>query len=198
MAEPIAIAATAAAPEEVDHHAHDIPLIVAPIATPSGGPNSSVVTLKDYQDRYAASIQNPSAFWAQQAKERLDWFRPFEKDKVTSGSFEHGDVTWFAGGQLNVCYNAVDRHDTNKIAILWEGDEVEMIRKITYGELQRRVCQIANALSSCHNVTKGDVVTIYMPMSTSQFPARHFQWFLLRLMAIFIHTHTFQRCLRSF
>jgi acetyl-CoA synthetase len=140
--------------------------------------------LQDYHDRYAASIQNPSAFWAQQAKERLTWFRPFDEDetaRVTTGSFEHGDVTWFAGGKLNVCYNCIDRHcqlnnnnnnnndddaNNNKIAILWEGDEVNMIRKITFGELQRKVCQIANALSNCYNVQKGDVVTIYMPMST--------------------------------
>jgi Acetyl-coenzyme A synthetase N-terminus/AMP-binding enzyme len=200
MAEPnkstAAVVVVAAIPkeeEDVDHRANnDIPLVVAPIPTPpGGGPNTNsnsntvvTTTLQDYHDRYAASIQNPSAFWAQQAKERLTWFRPFDEDetaRVTTGSFEHGDVTWFAGGKLNVCYNCIDRHcqlnnnnnnnndddaNNNKIAILWEGDEVNMIRKITFGELQRKVCQIANALSNCYNVQKGDVVTIYMPMST--------------------------------
>ena len=80
---------------------------------------------------------------------------------------EHGDVRWFSGGKLNIAYNAIDRHVINgrgdQVALLWEGDEPDQVRKITYNELLRRVSQIANALTQ-QGVKKGDVVTIYMPM----------------------------------
>eukprot|EP00429_Kryptoperidinium_foliaceum_P011411 CAMPEP_0176004490 /NCGR_PEP_ID=MMETSP0120_2-20121206/1720_1 /TAXON_ID=160619 /ORGANISM="Kryptoperidinium foliaceum, Strain CCMP 1326" /LENGTH=661 /DNA_ID=CAMNT_0017337173 /DNA_START=118 /DNA_END=2103 /DNA_ORIENTATION=- len=122
----------------------------------------SSVGLQHYQAEHAASIQNPKEFWGKQAKEQLDWFRQF--DSVLEGSFEHGDIRWFSGGQLNLSYNAIDRHIAqskgNQVAIVWEGDD---IRRITYEELLRKVCQIANALLS-QGVRKGDVVTVYMPM----------------------------------
>ena len=76
-----------------------------------------------------------------------------------------GDIAWFEGGKLNVCYNAIDRHIASKgdqLAILWEGDEPDDIRRFTYRELLRKVCQIANALKA-QGVRRGDVVTVYMP-----------------------------------
>lgn len=84
---------------------------------------------------------------------------------MLQGSFTDGDVRWFSGGQLNLCYNAIDRHAATKpdqTAIVWEGDEPDDIRKITYKQLLQKVSQIANALIAM-GVKKGDIVTIYMP-----------------------------------
>lgn len=120
-----------------------------------------------YKKEYAESIANPAKFWAKQARERLSWESPFDPHAVMQGSMEYGDITWFRGGKLNVAYNAIDRHVSSKtandVAIVWEGDEPDDIRKITYAELLRKVSQIANALKA-EGVKKGDVVTIYMPM----------------------------------
>jgi acetyl-CoA synthetase len=94
----------------------------------------------------------------------LTWSKPFET--VRHGSFEQGDVAWFLEGELNASYNCVDRHalvHPNKVAIIHEGDEPDQIRNITYGELLRLVCQMANTLKSL-GVRKGDCVAIYMPM----------------------------------
>ena len=88
---------------------------------------------------------------------------PFDDDKVLQGDLTNGDVRWFAGGKLNVAYNALDRHDPDALALIWEGDEPDDIRKLTFGEMSNKVSQIANALKA-KGVKKGDVVTIYMPM----------------------------------
>ena len=118
-----------------------------------------------YKETYQKSIEDPEGFWKEKAYEYLDWETDF--DSVLEGSMEHGDVRWFSGGKLNVAYNAIDRHVINgrgdQVALLWEGDEPDQVRKITYDQLLRRVSQIANALTQ-QGVKKGDVVTIYMPM----------------------------------
>jgi acetyl-CoA synthetase len=128
-------------------------------------PAKSNIALDQYKELHQQSIDDPETFWGKAAKEHLDWFRPF--DKVLDGSFEHGDVRWFEGGKLNLSYNALDRQIDNKqsndIALVWEGDEPDDIRKLTYEEVLRKVCQIANALLRM-GVKKGDIVTIYMPM----------------------------------
>lgn len=129
---------------------HEIAKEIAPIG--EGG-----MSLDEYKRRYADSIADPNAFWSAEAEKRLDWFSPFTQG--LSGDFYAGDVTWFAGGKLNVCFNAVDRHAQNgkadQIAMVFEGDEPTDIRKITYLELQRKVSQIANALKMS-GVRKGD------------------------------------------
>jgi acetyl-CoA synthetase len=118
-----------------------------------------------YLHEYAQSIEDPAAFWGQKAHEYLDWERDY--DSVLDGTLEHGDIRWFSGGKLNVAYNAIDRHvikgKGEQTALLWEGDEPDQVKKISYNELLRRVSQIANALTQ-QGVKKGDVVTIYMPM----------------------------------
>ena len=123
------------------------------------------MTFDEFKVAHAESIKDPESFWAQQAKERLDWFVPFTN--TLSGDFTAGDVAWFEGGKLNVCYNAIDRHvlagKGNQVAMIWEGDEPTDVLRLTYLDLQRKVSQIANALKS-QGVQKGDVVTIYMPM----------------------------------
>lgn len=118
------------------------------------------MSLEEYKKAHAESIADVGAFWGKEAKERLDWDVPFEQTLM--GDFDAGDITWFAGGKLNVCYNAVDRHvktKPNQVAIVFEGDEPDDIRKITYIELQRKTSQIANSLIA-KGVVKGDVVTV--------------------------------------
>jgi len=118
-----------------------------------------------YQTMYAASIADPETFWAEQAQ-RLDWTTPFTKVKDVSFSADDLHVRWFHDGELNVCANCVDRHLATRgdqTAILWEGDEPDQSKAITYTELHQEVCRFANVLKS-RGVKKGDRVTLYMPM----------------------------------
>ena len=135
-------------------------------------PPHSTSNLHQYYMEHQHSIQDPNSYWHDKAYEFLDWERDF--DTVLDGTLKDGDVTWFSGGKLNVAYNAIDRHvysttsdgtrrKADQIALLWEGDEPDQIRRITYRELLQRVSQIANALRA-QGVQKGDVVTLYMPM----------------------------------
>ena len=127
----------------------------------------STLNLHQYYMEHQRSMQDPSSYWRDKAYEYLDWEREF--DTVLSGTLKDGNVKWFAGGKLNVSYNAIDRHvysgskKADQVALLWEGDEPHQIRRITYGQLLDRVSQIANALRA-QGVRKGDVVTVYMPM----------------------------------
>jgi len=116
-----------------------------------------------YKKEHAQSIKNPSKYWGKLAREVLDWEVPFDSHRILQGDLTNGDVRWFSGGKLNVAYNALDRHDPSKLAMIWEGDEPDDIRRITYGEMTNKVSQIANALKA-KGVKKGQVVTIYMPM----------------------------------
>jgi len=118
-----------------------------------------------YKKMYAASIEDPEGFWAKQGK-RLDWIKLYTKVKDTS--FEKSDlhVRWFEDGTLNASANCIDRHlktRGDQIAIIWEGDEPTVDKKITYRELHEAVCRFANVLKD-RDVKKGDRVTIYMPM----------------------------------
>ena len=120
--------------------------------------------MKSYQELYRKSIEDPDAFWGEQARENINWNHDFFQ--VCDSDMAEGMVAWFVGGKLNVCENCVDRHVQDKgdqVAILWEGDEPGDVREITYRELQRKVCRMANVLR--HNgIRKGDRVAIYMPM----------------------------------
>jgi acetyl-CoA synthetase len=128
---------------------------------------STSASLSLYKAAHAASIKDTSVYWSELAKSKLHWFAPFPA--AVTGSLQEGSVSWFAGGKLNVCYNAVDRYCLppfnrgNETAIIWEGDEPDSVKRITYHELQLGVCRIANALKAS-GVQKGDVVTLYMPM----------------------------------
>lgn len=127
-------------------------------------PSKPHLTFEQYKERYNESITNPTKFWSELANELLHWDIPFKT--VKSGSFEGGDVAWFLEGRLNACYNAVDRHaleDPNRAAIIYEADNPEDGRIITYGELLREVSRLAYALKQM-GVRKGDTVAIYMPM----------------------------------
>ena len=116
-----------------------------------------------YKKLHSESVQSPKKYWGKLARELLTWDKPFDAHKVLQGDLTSGNIQWFAGGKLNVCYNALDRHDRDKLAMVWEGDEPGDIRRLTYGDMVDKVSQIANALKA-KGVKKGDVVTIYMPM----------------------------------
>ncbi|RIB24221.1 acetyl-coenzyme A synthetase [Gigaspora rosea] len=127
-------------------------------------PTPHINSIEQYKKLYDESIKSPTEFWGKIARETLFWTTPFQT--VLSGGFEYGDIAWFLEGQLNATYNCVDRHaikNPDKVAIIYEADEPGQDRKITYGELLRDVCRLANALKA-HGVRKGDIVTIYMPM----------------------------------
>ena len=118
-----------------------------------------------YGELYSASIENPEAFWAEQAKS-LEWITPFTQVKDTSYAADDLHIRWFADGELNVAANCLDRHLAElgeQTAILWEGDDPDESSAITYQDLYERVCRLGNALRSL-GVSKGDRITIYMPM----------------------------------
>ena len=117
-----------------------------------------------FRQMYQQSIEAPEDFWAEQAGKLLHWHQPWKK--VSSGDFAKADSKWFEGAKLNVAYNCIDRHLERRgeqTAIIWEGDEPDADKKISYRELHQQVCKLANALKS-RGVNKGDRVCIYMPM----------------------------------
>ena len=121
----------------------------------------------EYEKMYNESIQNPETFWNKQALS-IDWFKPFTKESVKKINFskENLEIKWFYDGKLNVSYNCIDRHLESKsdsTAIIWEGDNPEESKHISYKELHNEVCLMANVLKK-RGVQKGDRVTIYMPM----------------------------------
>ncbi|NWB21792.1 MULTISPECIES: acetate--CoA ligase [unclassified Pseudomonas] len=119
---------------------------------------------EDYQRLYRQSVEQPDTFWAEQAKRFLDWTTPWQT--VQKSDIKTGAAQWFAGGQLNVSYNCIDRHLAQRAdqpAFIWEGDDPAKSSKITYRQLHQNVSRLANVLKS-RGVKKGDRVCIYMPM----------------------------------
>ncbi len=117
-----------------------------------------------YQEMYKRSIEEPDEFWAEQANQFIDWYTPW--DKVQEWDYHKAEIKWFEGAKLNVSHNCLDRHlETrgDQVAIIWEGDDPNVQRKITYRELHAEVCQFASALKGL-GVKKGDRICIYMPM----------------------------------
>ena len=122
------------------------------------------IDAQKYQAMYARSIADPEGFWSEQAKQLLDWTLPWTK--VMDCDFHQGKIRWFEGGRLNVCHNCVDRHLSTRgdqTAIIWEGDDPAVAKRISYRELHAEVCRFANVLKA-RGVRKGDRVCIYMPM----------------------------------
>jgi propionyl-CoA synthetase len=116
-----------------------------------------------YQPIYQTSITNPVYFWTEQANQ-IDWF---VKPKTILSQDANGSDRWFADGQMNTCYLAVDYHVANgradQTAIIYDSPVTNTIKKYTYAELQTEVAKVAGALTNL-GVTKGDRVVIYMPM----------------------------------
>src|SRR5699024_63149 len=102
-------------------------------------------------------------FWAEQARDLLTWYKPFTETLDWSNP---PFAKWFADGELNACYNAVDRHveagNGDRTAILFEGEPGDTT-SYTYAELKDEVSRVANGIESL-GVSKGDRVAIYMPM----------------------------------
>jgi len=124
--------------------------------------NAYINTAK-YEEMYKQSIDDPENFWAKQA-EIIDWTKKW--DKVMDYNFNTADIKWYLGGKLNVTYNCIDRHleeRGDQKAIIWESDDPNLDKSYTYKELHKEVSRFANVLKK-HNVNKGDVVIIYMPM----------------------------------
>uniref|UniRef100_G3P844 Acetyl-coenzyme A synthetase n=1 Tax=Gasterosteus aculeatus aculeatus TaxID=481459 RepID=G3P844_GASAC len=109
------------------------------------------------------SVSNGESFWAAVARRRLSWTRPFHA--AADCDLRRGDIKWFAGGQLNVSVNCLDRHVhacPDRTALIWEKDEPGSEVKITYRQLLEMTCRLGNLLRR-RGVKRGDCVTIYMP-----------------------------------
>ena len=123
-------------------------------------------SMEDYEALYQRSVDDPEAFWREQAQ-RIDWFRPFETVKEVSYASDDVHIRWYLGGQTNAAYNCLDRHleaRGDQTALIFEPDDpAQGSRHITYRELYHEVCRFANVLKQ-HGVKKGDRVTIYLPM----------------------------------
>ena len=118
----------------------------------------------EYKEMYDYSIEQPEAFWAEQA-ERISWFKKW--NRVWDWDFNSANVKWFEGAKLNACYNCVDRHVIDgygeKTALIWEGNNPNESQTYTYNDLLEKVQLAANALKNL-GVEKGDRVCIYMQM----------------------------------
>jgi len=122
------------------------------------------LSIQEYKALYRYALHHPKAFWAQQATQFLDFFQPW--NTIMSGQFHDGNIRWFDGAQLNVCYHCLDRHLANRqnqIAIIWQGDDPNSSYQLKFIELYDQVCRLANVLKK-RKVNKGDRVCIYMPM----------------------------------
>ena len=119
----------------------------------------------DYDNMYAQSINNPDHFWREHGK-RVDWIKPYSKIKDVDYSYPNVSIKWFEDGQLNVSANCIDRHLEKRgeqTAIIWEGDNPDDSKHITYSELHREVCKLSNVYKKL-GVKKGDRVVLYIPM----------------------------------
>lgn len=112
---------------------------------------------KEYLDLYEQSIRD-SMFFLKEAKKRLSWSK--EPTHCTNGDLKA--LEYFNDGEINACYNAVDRHPPGKTALIYDNDDGTSVR-YTYGQCKARICEIAGALLEM-GICKGDVVCVYMPM----------------------------------
>ncbi|MDC3192969.1 acetate--CoA ligase [Alphaproteobacteria bacterium] len=126
---------------------------------------SALIDANDYAALYQDSIANPDQFWAEHGK-RIDWIKPYSQISDVSYDAKDLHIKWYADGTLNAAANCLDRHLATRgdqTAIIWEGDEPDQHRHITYLELHEEVCKFANVLKA-NGAKKGDRITIYMPM----------------------------------
>ena len=127
--------------------------------------DSAHLTKDKYEETYKFALDNPEAFWEKEGK-RINWINPYTRVKDVTWSNNDVNIKWFYDGTLNASYNCIDRHlldKSDQIAIIWEGDDPNESKKITYKELHQKVSKFANMMKH-YGVQKGDRVTIYMPM----------------------------------
>jgi acetyl-CoA synthetase len=125
---------------------------------------NSNISSSEFEELYKKSLENPDQFWSEQADKYLDWDQRWTQIQETD--IKKGEIAWFKGGKLNASVNCIDRHlpeNSEKIAFIWEGDNPNESKNITYQELHDEVCKFSNVLK-LRGVTKGDRVCIYMPM----------------------------------
>ncbi|KAI9230708.1 MAG: acetyl-coenzyme A synthetase [Piptocephalis tieghemiana] len=128
-------------------------------------PTPHVTSTDEYLSMWEESISNPDAFWGRMGKDLLSWSKP--PTQTLAGSLSEGNVRWFADGELNACYNCVDRHaleDPSRIALIYEPDEPNSTQYISYGELLAEVSRLSNVLTLDYGLRPGDTVAIYLPM----------------------------------
>ncbi|QQN73071.1 acetate--CoA ligase [Croceicoccus sp. YJ47] len=135
------------------------------VPVPSAARQGTACDAEAYADMHARSLSDPDGFWLEQAA-RIDWIDT--PAKGCGASFDPVDIRWFEDGRLNICYNAVDRHVEagrgDDVALIFEPDAIDgAVRRLTYAELQGEIVLFANMLLKM-GVSKGDRVTIYMPM----------------------------------
>jgi len=131
---------------------------------PASVSSAAHIDAAKYESMYQESINKPEEFWAKQADEFVTWYKKW--DTVLDWDYQKGHIRWFEGASLNVSYNCIDRHLSargDQTAIIWEGDDPNDDKHITYKELHQEVCKLSNVLIS-RGVKKGDRVCIYMPM----------------------------------
>lgn len=122
------------------------------------------INAASYQALYERSLNDPDGFWSEMASTFLSWDQPWHE--VRQFNFVEGEAAWFSGGRLNVSVNCIDRHlpeRADQTAFIWEGDNPEESKHVSYRELHEQVCRLSNVLKS-RGVKKGDRVCIYMPM----------------------------------
>ncbi|KAJ5345712.1 Acetate--CoA ligase [Penicillium brevicompactum] len=132
---------------------------------------ASLRGMEEYKKLYKESLDDPNAFWARLSRELLTFDQDFHTFR--EGTPLQGDISWFLGGRLNATYNCVDRHakvNPDRNAIVYEADEPNQGRTVTYGELLAQVSSTASALRAL-GVKKGDRVVVYMPMIPEAFIA---------------------------
>ena len=132
------------------------------IYKPRDGNNPFIKNLDEYKNLYEQSINNPSEFFSSLAKENLFWMEDF----TSTHNGEFANTKWFEGGKTNISVNCIDRHlkdSPDKIAVIWEGDNPDDSKELTFQELHDEVCKFANVLKAL-GVKKGSRVCIYMPM----------------------------------
>ena len=130
-----------------------------------------IQNMEEYRRLYRESLENPGTFWAREAEQRLTWFKKWDQvlkyDISKIGEVEEPYAKFFEGGKINAAYNCLDRHlhsvRRNKAAIIWQGEDENEKRVVTYQQLHEQVCKFANVLEK-HGVKKGTVVTIFLPM----------------------------------
>ncbi len=123
-----------------------------------------IKSMAEYEEIYRRSIEDPEGFWAEMAEKNITWYKKW--DKVLEYDFEKPYIKWFQGGKLNASYNCIDRHlnstTRTKAALIWESDDGNY-KTYTYQQLYYEVNKFANVLKK-HGISKGDRVTIYLPM----------------------------------
>ncbi|MBE7660826.1 acetate--CoA ligase [Tenacibaculum finnmarkense] len=124
-----------------------------------------IKNLEEYFQVYRKSVRNPALFWEEIAEEHFIWRKKW--DTVLAYDFSKPEIKWFEGAKLNITENCIDRHlqiRGDKTAILFEPNNPdEAAEHISYKELHKRVCKLANVLKD-NGIKKGDRVCIYLPM----------------------------------